>query len=87
MVSPGTTGGPVGTACCGTVRRRGWPVPGWITGAGPAPDRPGDITGRRPEVTSVKSTMAVTITALEAANPAGCVRAAARTDLEVSCMT
>ena len=38
MVSPGTTGGPVGTACCGTVRRRGWPVPGWITGAVPPRD-------------------------------------------------
>ena len=38
------------------------------------------------DVTNVRSTIAVTMTALGAATPAGCARAAATTDREVVCM-
>jgi hypothetical protein len=40
----------------------------------------------RTEVTNVRSAMAVTMTALGAATPAGCARAAATTDREVAYM-
>jgi hypothetical protein len=79
-------GGPVGTGCCGRTRWRGWLGFGWSTGAEPPPNRLGGIEGRRTEVTNVRSAMAVTMTALGAATPAGCARAAATTDREVAYM-
>jgi hypothetical protein len=57
-----------------------------MTGAEPDPNKPGGIAGMMTDITRVKSTMAVTRTALGAATPAGCVRAAATTDLDVACM-
>jgi hypothetical protein len=57
-----------------------------MTGAAPDPNSPGGIAGTMTDITKVKSTMAVTTTALGAATPAGCVRAAATTDLYVACM-
>jgi hypothetical protein len=50
------------------------------------PNRSGGIDGTMTDVTNVRSTMAVTMTALGAATPAGCARAAATTDREVVCM-
>jgi hypothetical protein len=83
---PGSIGGPVRTGC-GWIRWRGWYELGGIVGAEPAPNRLGGIAGTMTDVTKVKSTMAVTMTALGAANPAGCARAAAMTDREVVCIT
>ena len=80
-------GGPVGTGCCGRTRWCCWPGFGWIAGVEPLPNRSGGIEGTMTEATNVRSTIAVTMTALGAATPAGCVRAAATTDREVVCMT
>jgi hypothetical protein len=57
-----------------------------MAGAEPAPNRLGGIEGTMTEVTNVRSTIAVTMTALGAATPAGCARAAATTDRELVCM-
>jgi thiamine pyrophosphate-dependent acetolactate synthase large subunit-like protein len=57
-----------------------------MVGAEPPPNRSGGIEGAMTEVTNVRSTIAVTMTALGAATPAGCARAAATTDREVVCM-
>jgi hypothetical protein len=79
-------GGPVGTGCCGRTRWRGWLGFGWSTGAEPPPNRLGGIDGTMTDATNVRRTMAVTMTALGTATPAGCARAAATTDREVVCM-
>jgi len=50
------------------------------------PNRFGGSEGTMIDVTNVRSTMAVTMTALGAATPAGCARAVATTDREVVCM-
>jgi hypothetical protein len=58
-----------------------------MAGAEPIPNKPGRIEGTMTDVTRVNRMMAVTMTALGAAIPAGWVRAAATTDLDVACMT
>jgi len=83
---PGRIGGPVGTGC-GWGRWRGWSGLGAMAGAEPIPNKPGRIEGTMTDVTRVNRMMAVTMTALGAAIPAGWVRAAATTDLDVACMT
>lgn len=85
-VSTGSIGGPVGTGCA-WIRWRGWSGLGGIAGADPAPNRPGRIAGMMTDVTRVNRMTAVTMIALGAAIPAGWVRAAVTTDLDVACMT
>ena len=85
-VRAGSIGGPVGTGC-GWTRWRGWSGLGGMAGAEPIPNKPGRIAGTMTDVTRVNRMMAVTMTALGAAIPAGWVRAAATTDLDVACMT
>ena len=82
-------GGPVGTGCCGRTRWRGWLGFGWSTGAEPPPNRLGDIEGTMTDATNVRRTMAVTMTALGAATPAGCATRSGHwvTDRDVVCMT
>jgi hypothetical protein len=58
-----------------------------MAGAEPIPNQPGRIEGTMTDVTRVNRMMAVTMTALGTAIPAGWVRAAATTDREVACMT
>jgi hypothetical protein len=65
---PGRIGGPVGT---GWGRWRGWSWLGGIAGAEPIPNKPGRIDGTMTDVTRVNRMMAVTMTALGAAIPAG----------------
>jgi hypothetical protein len=86
LVSSGSIGGPVGTGCA-WIRWRGWSGLGAIAGAEPIPNKPGRIAGTMTDVTRVNKMMAVTMTALGAAIPAGWVRAAVTTDREVACMT
>jgi hypothetical protein len=85
-VKLGSIGGPVGTGC-GWGRWRGWSGLGAMAGAEPIPNQPGRIDGTMTDVTRVNRMMAVTMTALGAATPAGWVRAAATTDRDVACMT
>ena len=85
MGRPGSTGGPVGTGC-GWIRWRGWSGLGGSAGAEPIPNKPGGIAGTMTDVTRVNRMMAVMMTALGAAIPAGWVRAAVTTDREVACM-
>jgi len=69
-VSAGSIGGPVGTGC-GWTRWRGWSGLGGMAGAEPIPNKPGRIEGTMTDVTRVNRMMAVTMTALGAAIPAG----------------
>jgi hypothetical protein len=69
-VSAGSIGGPVGTGC-GWTRWRGWSGLGGMAGAEPIPNKPGRIAGTMTDVTRVNRMMAVTMTALGAAIPAG----------------
>jgi hypothetical protein len=76
------TGGPARTGC-GCPWCRGWLVLGWMVGGEPRPNRLGGITRTATAVTKVTNAMAATMTVLGPANPAGCTRAAATTDLDV----
>jgi hypothetical protein len=58
-----------------------------MAGAEPIPNKPGRSEGTMTDVTRVNKMMAVAMTAMGAAIPAGWVRAAATTDREVACMT
>jgi len=69
-VRAGSIGGPVGTGC-GWTRWRGWSGLGGMAGAEPIPNKPGRIAGTMTDVTRVNRMMAVTMTALGAAIPAG----------------
>ena len=78
----GRMGGPArtGWAC---IRCRGWLVLDWMKGGEPRPNRFGGITRTTTAVTNVTKATAATMTTLGTANPAGCSRAAAATDLYV----
>ena len=69
-VRAGSIGGPVGTGC-GWTRWRGWSGLGGMAGAEPIPNKPGRIEGTMTDVTRVNKMMAVMMTALGAAIPAG----------------
>ena len=69
-VRAGSIGGPVGTGG-DWGRWRGWSGPGAMAGAEPIPNKPGRIAGTMTDVTRVNRMMAVTMTALGAAIPAG----------------
>jgi hypothetical protein len=69
-VRAGSIGGPVGTGC-GWTRWRGWSGFVGMAGAEPIPNKPGRIEGTMIDVTRVNRMMAVTMTALGAAIPAG----------------
>ena len=69
-VSAGSIGGPVGTGC-GWTRWREWSGLGGMAGAEPIPNKPGRIEGTMTDVTRVNRMMAVMMTALGAATPAG----------------
>ena len=78
----GRIGGPArtGRAC---ALCRGWLVLGWMMGGPPEPNRLGGITRTTTAITNVMRATATAMTALGTANPAGCSRAAATTDLYV----
>ena len=78
----GRIGGPArtGRAC---ALCRGWLVLGWMMGGPPEPNRFGGITRTTTAITNVMRATATAMTALGTANPAGCSRAAATTDLYV----